>query len=66
MGLDVNSEYLAYDTRTNVVYRFRRMNKYILLKTIPFGKLIKISNEDFDEFFEGTPEPVEPLITRIK
>lgn len=59
-------EYYVFDTRTNAVFKFRRMNKYILLQTIPASALIKVSIEDFDEFFEGTPEPIPPLLVRLK
>ena len=59
-------EYYAYDIRTDVIFKFRRMNKYVLLQTIPLGAFMKISLEDFDEYFEGTPEPLGPLILRIR
>lgn len=61
-----SEEYLAYDVRSGIIFRFRRLNKYVILKSIPFGTLRKISFEDFDEFFEGIPEPIGPLITRIR
>ena len=63
---ELQIEHLAYDTRNNMVFKFRRMGKYVLLQTIPFGALMKISPEEFDEFFEGTPEPIGPLLTRVR
>lgn len=59
-------ENYAYDTRTMEVYLFRRLNSYVLLRTIPFNTFVKVSLEDFDSFFEGTPEPVPPLVVRTK
>ncbi len=59
-------DYYAYDIRTDVIFKFRRMNKYVLLQTIPLGAFMKISLEDFDLFFEGTPEPMGPLIQRLR
>lgn len=63
---DFEIEHLAYDRRTDTVFKFRRMGKYVILQTIPFGALMKVSNEEFDDFFEGTPAPIGPLITRIR
>lgn len=54
-------EHYAYDTRNNRVFKFRRMNKHVLLQWE--GILMRITSEEFDEFFEGTPPPLEPLLT---
>ncbi len=59
-------EYFAFDMRTNVVFKFRRMNKYVLLQTIPFGVFMKVGLDEFDEFFEGTPNPIDPHELRIR
>jgi hypothetical protein len=65
-GVRSDEEYFAYDTRTNNIFKFRRMNKYVLIQMIPFGSFLKVSLEEFDEFFEGTPEPIPPFIVRVQ
>jgi hypothetical protein len=47
----------AWDTRTNKVYEFRRLQKYVLLKD-SFGVFLKIPVKEFDANFEGTPPPL--------
>lgn len=59
-------EYFAYDTRTNNVFKFRRMNKYILLQTLPFGTFMKVSLEEFDQFFEGTLGDFTPIVASYR
>lgn len=65
-SLSNQEDYYAYDVRTDMVFKFKRMNKYILLQTIPMGTFMKISLEEFDAYFEGTPPPMAPFLMRTR
>lgn len=58
----VSPESFVYDTRTNKVFTFRRLNKYVLLRDPLFRTFTKVRPEEFDKNFEGTPPPIKPLL----
>ena len=54
------SVYHAYDSRTNLIYAFKRLRNEILLRG-PSGAFLKISQAEFDKHYEGITLPDEPL-----
>ena len=52
--------YHAYDSRTNLIYAFKRLRNEILLRG-PSGAFLKISQAEFDKHYEGIKLAEDPL-----
>lgn len=53
--------YHAYDSRTNLIYAFKRLRNEVLLRG-PSGAFSKITQADFDKHYEGITLSEEPLM----
>lgn len=65
-GLPAVVDHYAWDTRTGLLFSFRRLKSYVLLKDPEYHVFSKISNEEFEEFFEGCPKPEPPFLMVLR